>query len=74
MLELIGTEDGFLNRTPIAYAVRPIDKRSYETKNLLYRKGHRWADEEANRMRQNFLPYLHLTEDWYLEYTKNSKI
>jgi hypothetical protein len=60
VLELeLGRENDFLNRTPVAYAVRPTDKRPYETKKLLHRKGHHWTDTEANLMRQN-LHYVYI--------------
>ena len=73
--EDIGTGEDFLNRTPIAYALRSrIDK--WDLIKLQVSVRQRTLSKEQNGNQQigkRSLPTLHPTEDQYPRCTKNSR-
>ena len=74
-LEHMGTGEIFLNRTPMAYAVRSRIHKWDLIKSQSFCK----AQDTVNRTKWEstiwvkILPTLHLREDSYPRYTKNSR-
>jgi hypothetical protein len=76
ILEQIGIENDFLNRTQKAQHLKRNNEqmRLHQTKKLLDRKGNSHQSQEtAHRMGEKSLPATHPIRDKYPESTGNSK-
>jgi hypothetical protein len=68
----MGTGEHFLNRTPIAYAIRSRTEK-WDLIKLQRKRTLLIGQNDNQQIRKRYLPTLHLIEGLYPVYTKNSR-
>jgi hypothetical protein len=74
-LEIIGTGDNFLSRTPKAQALSSTVNKwdIMKLKNFVQQRTLSIGQSRGIQNRKRFSPTLHLKEGYYLKYIKNSR-